>query len=177
MNVGAAATRHTHHAQTGPITRAAPAFERANRSERSRRMLSEHVSSALALTPLVLGQLLPQVSSGELGQWIVVAAAAAVIANQGAALWKTLSGGLKEQPPPAETYMTKALCLAQHAGLDRRMESGSNRMSGIETSIKELRQEFKADMRGMHDRTNAILAGVARLEGRIERKDSAHDRG
>lgn len=140
-------------------------------------MLSEPVSSALALTPLVLGQFLPSVSSGELGQWIVVAAAVAIIANQGASLWKTMTGGLKEKPPPAETYMTKTLCASQHAGLERQMESGSNRMGGLEASIKELRQEFKADMRGMHDRTNAILAGVARLEGRIERKGFPNDRG
>ena len=41
-------------------------------------------------------------------------------------------------------------------------------MSEIKTEVRNLRMEFKGDVRGVHCRIDEVLAAVSRLEGEIK---------
>lgn len=121
----------------------------------------------LAILPLLLGQM-PAVTSSELGGWLLSAAAMAVIANQGIAFWKNISGGLKEMPPPGETYVHKTVCKLLHIGVEKRLGEQSERIGQSEEATEALRLEIKNDVRGIHDRINAILAALGELKGKFK---------
>jgi hypothetical protein len=132
--------------------------------ERILRMLSEPVSSALALAPLVLAQM-PAVSANELGQWLLAAAAAAVIANPGMAFFRGVTDAFaRKRAPRNEDSPTIEECNKRHTALDSRL---------VETSalfiarIEQLRLEMKDDNQRVHNRVDEVVRGVARIEGAI----------
>jgi len=129
--------------------------------------MNNSISSFVSLTPLLLGQM-PAVSSSELGGWLLSAAAVAVIANQGMMFWKNISGGLKETPPPAQTYVQKTVCKLLHIGVETKIREQSERIETAEENTEALRREIKDDVKGIHDRINIILEAVGELKGKVK---------
>lgn len=114
--------------------------------------MNDAISSALALAPLALAQT-PAIGATELGQWLLAAAAVAVIANQGMAFFKNILGGFaRKRSAPDEASPTQESCDQKHAKVDARAEA--------------LRMEIKNDIKGIHTRIDAILAATSRLEGK-----------
>lgn len=119
--------------------------------------MNNSITSFVSLAPLALGQM-PAVSSTELGSWLLAAAAVAVIANQAILLWRNISGGLKEMPPPADTYVTKTVCKIIHSEVAKNLAQNEDHIEG-------LRREIKEDVKGIHNRINDVLTAVSRLQG------------
>lgn len=134
--------------------------------------MNDTISAAAALAPLVLAQV-PSVSATELGQWLLVGAALAVIANQGMSFFKNLTGQFaRKNPAPADSQTSVAECIQKHAALDGKHAALSAQIvqvtSDSEARSEKLRLEVKNDVKGIHQRIDSILAGVSRLEGKIK---------
>lgn len=130
------------------------------------RPMHEPILSALALTPLVLAQM-PNIGANELGQWLLAAAAAAVIANQGMAFFRNVTDSFaKKRAPRAENSPSEEDCLKRHLALDQRLLSAE---SAFIVKIEQLRLEMKDDNRRVHNRVDEVVKGVARIEGAISK--------
>jgi len=107
-----------------------------------------------AFLPLLPLAMAPSVGdSNVVVMWILGLAGVAVIFNQVATAWKTMTTGLKEQPTPSQTYATKSDCATRHTNMEQR------------DSEREARHE--AQVTAIHNRINQVLAAVSRLEGRV----------
>jgi hypothetical protein len=129
--------------------------------------MNNPISSFIALMPLAIGQM-PAASESEIGRWLLAFAAVAVIANQGITFWKNISGGLKETPPPAQTYVQKTICKLLHIEIDKHHREETERIDKAEENTEALRREIKDDIRGIHDRINLILCVVGELKGKLK---------
>ena len=101
---------------------------------------------------------IPIVTSVE--QWLVPATCVFVLFERGLSFYKN---HMKETPPPAETYMTNALCGAQHRDLDARvatMERGlaldDTKRAAIYDRVEKVRQELKADIQHLSDKVEVL---------------------
>ncbi len=122
--------------------------------------MNSSISSFVALSPLILGQF-PAASESEIGRWLLVAAAVAVIANQGITFWKNISGGLKEMPPPADTYVQKTVCKIIHTNTTQHLKE-------YREENQELRKKMSEDVKGIHERVDSILDAVGQLKGKVQ---------
>ena len=105
------------------------------------------------------------VGATELGQWLLVAAAAAVIANQGTTCFKNLIAGLqKKHTPRSEGMPDMAFCDERHHDIDGRI-TGLDRI--LSSKLDAMRTEMKSDLKGVHSRVDDVMKGVARIEGKI----------
>lgn len=128
------------------------------------RRKSKMKENILTIAPLILGQV-PQVSATELGQWLFCAACVLVILNYAMSFWKNITGGLKETPPPAQTYVQRTICKLLHIGIEKKISEQSERIEKAEEDTHSLRLEMKNDVKGIHDRINEVFKAVSRIEG------------
>jgi hypothetical protein len=121
---------------------------------------------------------LPTISSGDLGGWLIAAAAVLVIAERGFAFWKN---HLREQPPPSQTYMTKTDCHLAHAATKEELKrladdvehlkaARSETNNVVAAATENLRREMNESFRRVHQRIDelpdkiiAILANTKAL--------------
>jgi len=103
----------------------------------------------------------------EIGGWAMAAFAVAGGVNQ---VLKVVDR-VKERPPPAETYATKADC-------DRRHNCLALEVSAFRVDIQTLRREIKEDFREaaaineqraskLHTRVDQLLEAVSEVRGKI----------
>lgn len=80
---------------------------------------------------------------------------------------------MKEKPPPAETYMTKAQCAVSHGETDRRLDR-------LECEVPEIRAEIRRmvielDRKGeeravaIHNRINQLVEATGEMRGELKR--------
>lgn len=108
--------------------------------------------------PLLMAQL-PAVSPGELGSWVITAAAVLVIANQGLAMTERFRASVKERPDPQSTYISKPLCEAMHSGHEARVRK-------VETDQADLSRMIREEIRGLHGRIDELMQALS--AGRIK---------
>lgn len=124
--------------------------------------MTDSISSSIGLAPLVLAQM-PVANRSEVLIVLLGIAALAVIFNQVAAAWKTLTRGLKESPPPAQTYRALIDCDDRHDSIDQALTAAAGR-------DEALRLEIKRDIGGVHEKINRAIECIGELRGAVMRK-------
>ena len=112
--------------------------------------------------------------------WLAVLAFVVMLLNQGGKLVDRFRSSVKEEPAPAQTYVTKAIC-------DRIQGDHIARISRVEIELSSLRSQRDKDMqelssqlralatsseersRHIHQRVDDILKSVSRVEGMLDR--------
>lgn len=94
--------------------------------------------------------------------WLAGVAGVSIIFNQLAQVYKTLTSGLKEQPPPSQTYATKTDCTSKHSHVDKRFDDIAIRFNSSDAKAE-------ARVTSLHSRINEVLAAVSELKGRINK--------
>ncbi len=129
--------------------------------------MTDLLSNFVPLVPLVIAQIAPAESTrGEILTVLLGIAALAVIANTLAELWRNLTGKLKEQPPPGQTYIRILDCKETHAEINARFLRIEER---ADERSDALRKEIKTDIGGVHEKINAVISAVGELKGEIKR--------
>ncbi len=123
--------------------------------------MNDAISASLALAPLALAQA-PAIGATEIGQWLLVAAAIAVIANQGMAFFRNLTSQFTKKPS-SDSYTSQMECEKKHAAIASQLDTFS---TDAETRNEKLRLELKGDVQGIHKRIDDVLKGMSRLEGK-----------
>ncbi|MFH0878569.1 MAG: hypothetical protein V2A34_02540 [Lentisphaerota bacterium] len=123
--------------------------------------MSQFLNNVIPLIPLTLANL-PAVAPAELGSWLISFAAVAVIAHQALGLIEKFKKMTKEQPRPAETYQTMALCQVVHKAVEQRFED-------FKKENENGRKEMRIDLKGIHSRINDVFSAVDELKGQIKR--------
>lgn len=128
-------------------------------------------SNIVPFLPFPLAQLAaPQ--ANDLFIWLGCAAFVVVIFNQASQAWRTMTGSLKENPTPRDTYQTMAMCRTLHEQSKEqttRMEiQFDQRMTGIARSVHDLRLELKNDMAAWAKKSDDILTSLIRLEKKAD---------
>lgn len=115
--------------------------------------------------------LLPLAAAGSLlgnnavVMWLLGLAGVAVIFNQLAQAYKTLTKGMKEYPPPAQTYTTKVDCASKHNLINAKFSELKTREEGRDR-VQEQR------VTAIHNRINEVLAGVSELRGEVRQMNT-----
>ena len=125
--------------------------------------MNNTISSLASLLPLCMAQL-PAAKPTEIGTWLLSAAAVTVIASQGIALWNQITGRFKERETSGPSYVQVRDCTRSHTDLATTIEKQEDRH---QQRTEALRLEIKNDIKGVHDRINEVLAGVSRVEGKV----------
>ena len=118
--------------------------------------------------------------------WIIGAAGAAALFNQLVSAWNNLTGRFKSEGTGPE-YVTRVNCHEAHqkteavlkasdaqreksiADLEEKIENTFNRLDEkLESKQNEMRTIVRADISGVHQRVDAILAAVSELKGKVE---------
>jgi len=68
------------------------------------------------------------------------------IANEAATFWQRMTGTLKENPPPAQTYRTRTDCIAIH-------EKDRSWLKDVE---KTSRRDLKVETKDLHERIDTL---------------------
>lgn len=101
--------------------------------------------------------------------WLGSAAFLVILANQVFTFWRNATGNLKEQPRPADTYQTLAMCDALHEASERKISALETqldtRIDGLAKDVHDLRLEIKGDISRLQDSQGEILKSLIRLEG------------
>jgi hypothetical protein len=108
--------------------------------------------------PLFFAQV-PMVSPGELGSWLLAAAAVMVIMNQAMAVAEKFRSSVKEKPEPSLTYMSKSICEAMHASYDARVQK-------VESDQRELSKMIRDEIHSLHGRIDELMQALS--AGRIK---------
>ena len=108
--------------------------------------MSNLLASAAALAPLMIAQVPAGASRNELMTVFLAIAALLVIANQAI----VFARHFREQPPPAQTYATKA------------------EMGRLEMDLRLFNQQQDERASKIHSRVDQVLAAVSRIEGVVE---------
>jgi hypothetical protein len=117
--------------------------------------MNDAISSALSLAPLVLAQS-PVIGATELGQWLLVGAAVAVILNQGMGAFKNITGEFARKQTPREEGVPTAIdCEKKHLA--------------IAAQFQTLQKEWEADREKLHKRINTIAEGVTYIRGKLDK--------
>lgn len=120
-------------------------------------------------------------TAGAVIVWVWGAVGVAFGANALFSLWKNLTGGLKEQPPPVSTYRTLAACESLHSASEKRAE-------GIETLVHNEFATFRACLAThnteaesraskIHARIDALVTFVHTNAGRLDEHLRQHNPG
>lgn len=120
-------------------------------------MNSELLTSLAALIPCTVAQIGGLQSDSSLMWWLLGLAFIAVIFNQAAAAWKTLSQRFEEKPA-GNQYRSRRDCIEIHADLKQDIKE-MNRRS--EENDNALRLEVKNDVRGIHGRLDLTNTRIA----------------
>lgn len=108
--------------------------------------MSNLLASVAALAPLMIAQVPAGATRNELMTVFLGIAALLVIANQAI----TFTRNFREQPPPAQTYATKAELLK------------------LESELRLFNQQQEERAGKIHLRVDQVLAAVSRIEGVVE---------
>jgi hypothetical protein len=98
---------------------------------------------------------------GSLETWLVCAAAVIVGVERVLAFWKN---HLREQPVPAQTYVTRGDCDKIHGMVKEAGRVQDEKRQGLYRKIEELRLEVKDDMDSLHTKVNNVDRAVAATE-------------
>jgi hypothetical protein len=126
-------------------------------------VIKNALDNLVPLLPMTVAQL-GGVDANGLGAWLLGAMAVMVIVNQALTVWGKLSRGLKEVPPPADTYATRELCDEKHEGIKSRLEKIDQ---DHQARVDRMERDYQITCRGIHSRINEVLAAVSRLEGKV----------
>lgn len=75
---------------------------------------------------------------------------------------------LSETPPPAATYMTKAMCEEQHKHNNDRVTAVEWDLGEIKRELREMAKVNEERAGRLHDRIDRILKEVSKLSGYVE---------
>jgi uncharacterized protein HemX len=126
--------------------------------------MTDLISATAALSPLVLAQTAAAQPDQPAVWWIIGLAGAAVIFNQVAQSWKTLTNRFRERDSGGPRSPTEAECESRHNLISTQLQNITEQAQGRSES---LRQEIKKDLGGVHQRIDEVLRAVARLEGKV----------
>ena len=120
------------------------------------------LSSIAPVLPLTIAAISPN-SPEPVFWWILGLAGFAALANQVITLFRSLTGGLREVPPPAQTYQRKDDCAKLHDGLMSSIRAViSEELRKVEAQHEARTNQFREDLRrdigGVHRRVDMILA-------------------
>jgi hypothetical protein len=85
-----------------------------------------------------------------------------VILNMAISLWQKMTSGMKESPPPSETYQRKADCVQFHTALVNEIRAMlQEELRALDVEHRErtdaLREELSAIVGGVHRRVDVIF--------------------
>jgi hypothetical protein len=116
---------------------------------------------------------LPTPTSGEIGAWLVIAAAVVVMANQGKALFF-------KQPPNHEVYANRADTMKRFERIEARLDEMEVMTQASERRLLDagqeraemLRAEFRASANKRDFRIDALVEKVGELVGELKGRKS-----
>lgn len=124
--------------------------------------MNSFVGGLVLMVPLLLAQM-PSASDTKMGvQWLVGAAAAAVMFNQVAQAWKTMTGKFSKMSEPEGGYRTRHDCIEIHKALHADRVKVQDGLAQADTA---LRLELREDIKGIHRRIDDVLTAVANIGG------------
>ena len=132
-------------------------------------MMTHALAACIPLVPLVLAQFIGGEAAGKGALlWLLGLAAAAVIFNQVVMAFRNMTGRFAERVPGAG-FQTREGCATVQQHVTARIDAAEQRS---DTRDETLRREIKEDVKGVHKRSDQILAAVSRLEGKVDARGS-----
>ncbi len=161
--------------------------------------MSDIISASAAMAPLVLAQAATAQPDQPAVWWILGLAGTAVIFNQLAQSWKTITNRFKEREQPGPHVATIEDCEKRHLTIDNHLsemerqavcrgeklreetlaraeklreealDRGELLRKETEAAATALRLELKRDIEGVHSRVGDILKAVSRIEGKVDK--------
>jgi hypothetical protein len=127
--------------------------------------MSDIISATTAIAPLILAQTAAAQPDQPAVWWILGLAGAAVIFNQIAQSWHTLTGRFKRLESSGPRCPTEAECDARHRLVEEHLVKIGDQ---AQARSEALRQEIKKDVSGVHTRIDDVLRAVSRIEGKVQ---------
>jgi len=125
--------------------------------------MSSVLSAIVPLVPALLAQM-PTTTDTDRGmQWFVGAACFAVIFNQVAQAWKTMTGKFNRTQEPDGGYRARKDCIEIHKGLNADRRETFNKLTAADNA---LRLEMRDDIKGIHARIDDLFEAIGSIMNR-----------
>jgi hypothetical protein len=161
--------------------------------------MSDIISASAAMAPLVIAQAASSQPEQPAVWWILGLAGVAVVFNQIAQSWKTITNRFKEREQPGPHVATIEDCEKRHQTLDNHLSEMERQVVNRGEKLREetlaraeklreevltraevlrketeaatnaIRLELKADIGGVHDRVSDILEAVSEIAGKVNK--------
>ncbi len=137
------------------------------------------IGAGICGSPVLAAAGINGITESELGKTLLVVMAFAVIANQLWQIGERIIRATKGQPQDLTGLADTKLCDQRHNQISKQiseLEAADNKqdvrlkeeMSRLERLVENFRSEFRQDIKGLHQRSDAVLQAVSRLEGKVE---------